>query len=105
MHVAPDGGVFMSGTNAQSFFLDTRDQGTWTPLANGERANGARDYAPSVMYDEGKVLYVGGGHNVSKNCVGGPSWANHGSSKLWRGRTPCDAGQRSASGKCSIVAR
>ena len=63
MHVAPDGRVFMSGTNAQTFFLDTRNNGTWTPLANGARANGARDYAPSVMFDEGKVLYVGGGNN------------------------------------------
>jgi hypothetical protein len=59
MHVAPDGRVFMSGGIAESFFLDTRGNGTWTP--GPSRAAGNRDYAPSVMYDAGKVIFIGGG--------------------------------------------
>jgi len=63
MHVAPDGRVFMSGSLAQTYFLDTSNQGTWTPLNNGQRINGPRDYAPAVMYDTGKILFVGGGND------------------------------------------
>jgi galactose oxidase len=59
MHVAPDGRVFMSGGNAESFFLDVGGGGTWTP--GPTRAAGNRDYAPSVMYDVGKILFIGGG--------------------------------------------
>jgi glycosidase len=61
MHVAPDGRVFMSGTNAESFFFDTRNQGTWSPSA--VRHAGNRDYCPSVMYDVGKIVYIGGGND------------------------------------------
>ena len=61
MHVDPRGHVFMSGTNAQSFMLQFQHPPSWTPA--GARASGQRDYAPSVMYDVGKVLYVGGGND------------------------------------------
>jgi hypothetical protein len=67
MHLGPDGRVFMSGPNALSQFLDTKNGGNWTPSAT--RANGNRDYAPSVMYSDinnlegGKVIYIGGGNN------------------------------------------
>ena len=61
MHIAPDGRIFMCGGNAASFFLDTRGSGTWTP--GPTRAAGNRDYAPSVMYDVGKVLFIGGGQD------------------------------------------
>jgi galactose oxidase len=59
MHIAPDGRVFMCGGNAQSFFLDPRNGGTWTP--GPFRTAGNRDYAPSVMYDVGKIIFIGGG--------------------------------------------
>jgi hypothetical protein len=59
LHVGPDGRVFMSGGLAESFFLDVRDGGTWTP--GPSRAAGNRDYAPSVMYDTGKIIFIGGG--------------------------------------------
>lgn len=64
LHVAPDGRAFMSGTNAQTYLLDTAGNGTWTPLPapGGMRKNGVREYAPAVMYEPGKVLYVGGGN-------------------------------------------
>jgi hypothetical protein len=67
MHVAPDGRLFMSGSNAQTYFLDTDGAGTWTPLPapGGVRRNGERQYGPSVMYDVGKVIYIGGGNDGS----------------------------------------
>lgn len=59
-HIEPKlGHVFMSGPQGQSFFFDTNSTGTWTP--GPSRALALRDYAPSVMYDTGKVLFVGGG--------------------------------------------
>jgi galactose oxidase len=65
MHVAPDGQVFMSGWLAQSYFLNLHADGQWTPLAGpgGSRAGGLRDYAPAVMYDAGKVVFIGGGND------------------------------------------
>ena len=65
VHVAPDGRLFMSGPAARSWFLDTAGRGTWTALVGpgGIRDNARRDYAPSVMYDVGKIVYMGGGNN------------------------------------------
>ncbi len=49
----------MSGPRGDTFFLDTTGAGAWIP---GPTRDGAlRDYAPSVMYESGKVLYAGGG--------------------------------------------
>lgn len=62
LHMVGDGRVLMSGTNATSFLLDTRDNGSWTPPLT-ERKSGQRDYAPAVQYDVNKVIYIGGGHN------------------------------------------
>lgn len=62
MHVAPDGRVLMAGSNAMTYLLDTRGGGSWTPLA--PRANGSREYGPSVMYAPGKVIYIGGGNDA-----------------------------------------
>ena len=66
MHVAPDGRVFMAGSNARTYLLDTDGSGTWTPLPEpgGVRRNGERQYGPSVMYDVGKVIYIGGGNDA-----------------------------------------
>jgi hypothetical protein len=62
LHVEPkQGHVFMSGPQGQSFFLDTTGNGNWIP---GPTRDGAlRDYAPSVMYESGKVLFIGGGQD------------------------------------------
>jgi galactose oxidase len=65
-HIEPkQGHVFMSGPRGDSFFFDASGSGTWTP--GPSRALGNRDYAPSVMYDTGKVLFVGGGLDVNTN--------------------------------------
>jgi len=61
MYVAPSGQVFMSGPLATTYSLDPKGPGNW--IAVGNRANGAREYAPSVMYEIGKILYIGGGNN------------------------------------------
>jgi galactose oxidase len=62
MHVAPDGRVFMAGSNAMTYLLDAAGHGGWTPLAG--RRNGERQYGPSVMYERGKVVYIGGGNDA-----------------------------------------
>ncbi|MBV9531521.1 MAG: DUF1929 domain-containing protein [Bradyrhizobium sp.] len=65
-HVEPkQGRVFMSGAQGESFFLDTSSAGTWTP--GPSRKLGLRDYAPSVMYDTGKVIFIGGGLDENTN--------------------------------------
>jgi galactose oxidase len=61
MHVASDGRVFMSGTNDRTLRLRTSPPGEWTEV--GLRAAGNRDYCPAVLYDEDKVIYLGGGND------------------------------------------
>jgi glycosidase len=61
LHIEPkQGRVFMAGPRDVSF-LDVTGQGTWTPGPLRDGAN--RDYAPSVMYDSGKILFIGGGQD------------------------------------------
>ncbi|HEY9404973.1 MAG TPA: galactose oxidase-like domain-containing protein [Pyrinomonadaceae bacterium] len=61
MHLASDGRVLMSGTNARTFRLKSAEPGEWTEV--GFREMGARDYCPAVMYDVDKVIYIGGGND------------------------------------------
>lgn len=72
MHVAQDGRVLMTGlikgdaVNPRpnqfegSYLLDPTKGGAWTDLKAPQQAP-QRDYFPSVIYDVGKVLIVGGG--------------------------------------------
>src|SRR3989442_7699068 len=59
MHLAPDGRVFASGPSQVTRYLDTADSGSWSVVANS--VYGFRSYGSSVLYDDGKVLIVGGG--------------------------------------------
>jgi len=59
MFVAPNGRVFNAGPNQAAYYLDVSGTGNWFFVANSRF--GLRDYGSSVMYDEGKVLIVGGG--------------------------------------------
>jgi galactose oxidase len=59
MHVVSSGKVFMSGATIKSFLLDALNTGAWTPVK--DRINGVREYAPAVLYDVDKILYIGGG--------------------------------------------
>ncbi|MGH7526487.1 MAG: Ig-like domain-containing protein, partial [Gemmatimonadales bacterium] len=58
MFVAPDGRVFYAGAERQTRYLDVTGTGGWT---NGPlRQFGSRSYGSAVMYEPGKILYVGG---------------------------------------------
>lgn len=61
-HVAPNGNLFMSGPLATSYYFENvghGNPGTWVPIAS--RSVNNADYAPSVTYDVGKVIFIGGG--------------------------------------------
>ena len=66
MHVAADGQVFMSGTNDRTLLVKTSTPGQWTEVAF--RIMGNRDYCPAVMYDVGKVIYIGGGNDTDTHA-------------------------------------
>ncbi|HEY7634915.1 MAG TPA: galactose oxidase-like domain-containing protein [Gemmatimonadales bacterium] len=67
--LAPDGRIFMAGERTTSRWLDVDatgpgGRGTWTPgPAHIWPFN--RDYGSAVMYDVGKILYVGGGGDLT----------------------------------------
>jgi Domain of unknown function (DUF1929) len=58
LHVAPDGTLLMTGPANNVMRLNTSNAGSWTSL--GTRDNINRVYGSAVLYDEGKVLEVGG---------------------------------------------
>jgi hypothetical protein len=56
----------MSGSIATTYLfedLEPGNPGTWVPIAT--RSAGNSEYAPSVMYDVGKVIFIGGGAPTS----------------------------------------
>ncbi|MDF3053941.1 MAG: galactose oxidase, partial [Geminicoccaceae bacterium] len=61
--LAPNGKVFYAGENRASLYLSTSGTGAWTSVAS--RLYGTRDYGSAVMYQPGKILYVGGGRTTS----------------------------------------
>jgi hypothetical protein len=58
MHVAPNGKVFMAGPNKLTRYLDPSGTGAWSSVASNNYGN--RNWGSSVMYDNGKVLVMGG---------------------------------------------
>ncbi len=76
--LAPNGRVFYSGPERTTRFLNTAGAGSWTagPLSNF----GVRDTGSSLMYDDGKVLIVGGGAPTNTaeviNLSFGARWRN-----------------------------
>jgi hypothetical protein len=60
MHLAPNGMAFMSGIDPLTRYLDTTGAGAWSDVAVQNFDSGSRSYGSSVMYDDGKVLVVGG---------------------------------------------
>jgi hypothetical protein len=59
--VAPDGRVFVAGSNPTGRLLDVSGTGTWTDVATSRF--GWRDYGSAVMYEPGKVLVLGGSNS------------------------------------------
>jgi hypothetical protein len=67
MFVAPNGKLFQAGEGIKSHWLDvdattTNGRGRWTSSA-AHLWKFNRDYGSAVMYETGKILYVGGGGN------------------------------------------
>lgn len=60
MHLAPNGQVFISGPSSDTRYLDTSGTGAWRFVAK-HVYTGGRKSGSSVMYDDGKVLVMGGG--------------------------------------------
>jgi hypothetical protein len=58
--LAPDGSLFVAGPAVQSRWLSVSGSGKWS---SGLRHlyDKARTYGSAVMYDDGKILYAGGG--------------------------------------------
>jgi PKD repeat protein len=61
--VAPNGLVFYAGEVQTTRYLNPSGNGSWTTV--GERRYGARPYGAAVMYELGKILYVGGGRTTN----------------------------------------
>jgi galactose oxidase len=68
MQLGPDDRVFTAGPQYQSFYLNlTRNDepgrlGGWDSPGGLHRDAGLRDYAACVMYEPGKIVYIGGGN-------------------------------------------
>ena len=80
--LAPDGRAFFA--TATSRLLDTSGAGDWRDVA--DRIDASRDnYGSAVMYERGKVLWVGGGDPPTATCevidlnVPTPAWQPTGS--------------------------
>jgi hypothetical protein len=58
MFDAPNGNVFCAGPSKTTRYLDVTGTGTWTSVADSKY--GTRNWGSSVMYDDGKVLLMGG---------------------------------------------
>ena len=61
--LAADGKVFVAGESRATRYLDPAGTGTW--ITGPSRLYGVRDYGAAVMYDAGKILYVGGGRTTN----------------------------------------
>jgi hypothetical protein len=61
--LAPNGKVYVAGENGLTRYLDPTGTGSWT--TGPTRRYGKRDYGAAVMYDVGKILYVGGGRTTN----------------------------------------
>ncbi len=75
--LAPNGKLFVAGERQTSRYLDVSSTGSWSNSA--VRKFGVRDYGAAVMYDDGKILYVGGGRTTNTAEIidlndANPSW-------------------------------
>ncbi|HUR02460.1 MAG TPA: Ig-like domain-containing protein [Nonomuraea sp.] len=89
--VAPNGKVFYAGAAQQSRWLDVTGTGTWSlgPSMNF----GTRTYGSAVMYEPGKILFVGGGGTPTNSAEiidlnsSNPQWTYTGSMAYARWNT------------------
>jgi hypothetical protein len=81
--VAPDGRIFVAGPSAGSRWLDVSGTGSWT---TGPSMNyGGRGYGSAVMYESGKIMFVGGNSSPTNTAEiidlnqSNPQWTYTGS--------------------------
>ncbi len=80
MFLVPNGRVFYAGPERVTRYLDTRAMGGWSEVAT--RDSERRDFGSAAMYDDGKVLVVGGGMTPTNTAevidvnAPAPSWRN-----------------------------
>jgi hypothetical protein len=80
--LAPDGRVFNAGPEPTTSFFSTAGAGGWTQAPTRTSNYGLRDSGSAVMYDNGKVLIVGGGQPTASaeiidlNTTGGWQYVN-----------------------------
>lgn len=81
--VAPDGRIFMAGPSQPSQWLDVSGAGTWS--AGPSMNYGSRSYGAAVMYESGKILFVGGNSTPTNTAEvidlnqSNPQWSYTGS--------------------------
>jgi galactose oxidase len=64
---APDGrAISMSDNSNGTEYLDISGNGTWSNVQNTLDPN-LHNYGPAVMYDTGKIAYIGGGNTPTRN--------------------------------------
>jgi Galactose oxidase-like, Early set domain/Calx-beta domain len=68
MHLAPNGRVINTAPSTTTRYLDTSGTGSWSVVGN-HSVNVYRDYGSSVMYDDGKILVMGGGADPPTNTA------------------------------------
>jgi galactose oxidase-like protein len=61
--LVPNGKIFVTAESQSTRYLDPTGTGSWT--SGPTRRYGARDYGAAVMYDDGKILSVGGGRTTN----------------------------------------
>ena len=85
---APNGKVFLAGHKAETRYLDTTGTGKWSQVF--VRKHAARYEGAAVMYDEGKVMVVGGGSPATNTAeiidlrAAAPAWQFTGSMQFRR---------------------
>ncbi len=61
--LAPDGRIYYAGEQQRTRFLNPAGTGSW--VSSTSRKYGNRAYGAAVMYEDGKILYVGGGRTTN----------------------------------------
>ena len=83
MFLAPNGTLFLVGPGPLSEYLNTDGTGSWTAGPISEYGN--RGYGPSVMYNSGQIMIVGGGPGPTPTAeiinlnAPNPTWSYTGS--------------------------
>lgn len=85
---APNGKVFLAGHKPETRYLDTNGSGKWSQLY--VRKYAARYEGAAVMYDEGRIMVVGGGSPATNTAetidlrAAAPAWQFTGSMQYGR---------------------